>query len=229
MLWLDQGGIVVDQTTWRYLESLPEVDTACLPAGTVFWANNRLYHVVETGTGGYHKAREWRKSEATDVALVPGSLLSRRLPLVRRGRVLPIYKSRRELMRDDQPSCFIFPTEALALDAASLDVALIASAGAYVRLQSHEPAYVATDGAHIYRYYYFRRSTSGRPTDPAALLARPFPLKPQRYTKGPLYWRLLPNWTEADPLMEKTREIHLPEVPSDDDTLPHITLPDTER
>jgi len=220
---------VVDQTTWRYLESLPEVDTARLPTGTLFWANNRLYQVVETGTGGYHKAREWRRSESTDVALVPGSLLSRQLPLVRRGRVLPTYKSRRELMRDDQPSCFIFPTEALALDAASLDVALIVSAGAYVRLQSHEPAFVATDGAHIYRYYYFRRSSSGRLTDLSALRARPLPFKPLPHTEGPLYWRLLPHWTEADTLADKTREISLPEMPGDDDTLPHITLPDAER
>ncbi|GAB4416125.1 MAG: hypothetical protein Kow00106_11660 [Anaerolineae bacterium] len=220
---------MVDPITWRYLETLPELDTMRLPLGTLFWANGRLYQVVETGSGGYHKAREWRKTEETEVALVPGSSLSRRLPLVRRGRVLPVYKSRRELMHDDQPTCFIFPNETLALDAAYLDVALIASAGAYVRAQGREPAFVATDGAHVYRYYFFRHSAGGRATDLSALQARPLPFKPQPHTAGPLYWRLLPNWTEADPPTDRTREMRPFATLNNDDTLPHITLPDAER
>lgn len=220
---------MVDPIALRYLESLPEVDTVRLPQGALFWANGRLYQVVETGTGGYHKAREWRRPEQTEVALVPGSLLSRHLPLVQRGRVLPQYRSRRELMHDEHATCFIFPTEALALDAASLDVALIISASAYVRAHAHEPAFVATDGAHIYRYYYYRQSVGGHATDLSSLQARPLPFKPRPHTAGPLYWRLLPRWTEADSPAERTREMRALDALSTDDTLPHISLPDAER
>lgn len=220
---------MVEPIVTRYLESLPEVETARLSLGALFWANGQLYQVIETGSGGYHKAREWRKSEETDVALVPGSSLSRRLPLVRRGRVLPQYHSRRELMTADHAACFVFPSEELALDAALLDVALLASAGAYVRAQSHEPAFVATDGAHIYRFYYYRRFASGRATDLSALMMRPLPFKPQPHTEGPLYWRLLPRWVEAEPSFEKTQEMRPVHTAGNDDTLPHISLPGTER
>ena len=225
---------MVDRTVAEYLNSLPEVNTARLPQGTLFWANGRIYQVIETGAGGFHKAREWRKSEQTDVALIPGSFPSRYLPLVTRGRLLPVYRSRVELTRHDKPSCFVFPTEALALDAAYLDVALIQSAGAYVRNQGQEPAFAVTDGVHAFRLYYYRRSSSGRRTDLTRLSERPLPFKPQPHTEGPPYWCLLPNWTTTLLEPDVTQPIQPIDVntrkgrPSDD-TLPHITLPSLDR
>ena len=180
-----------------YIASLPEVETSRLPRGAIFLANDRLYQVVETGGGGYHKAREWRKGEQTDVALIPGSFLSKRLPLVRRGRVLPVYRSRLDLTEDDRPTCYVFPTERLALDAAYLDVTLIQSSGAYVRNEGSEPAFSVTDGVHVFRLYYYRQSAHGRPADLSSLQARPLLFTPRPHTEGPGYWRLLPSWTET--------------------------------
>lgn len=222
-------GDVVDPATLKYLENLPEVDTARLPVGTLFWAEGRIYQVIEAGTGGYHKAREWRKPESTDVALVPGSFPSRYLPLVRRGRVLPVYRSRLDLTRDDRATCFIFPTETLALDAAYLDVALIISPGAYVRNQGQEPAFAATDGAHVFRLYYYRQSVNGRQTDLSVLQVRPLPFRPQPHTEGPGYWCLLPGWTESLASQQRTQSMRAVGATADDDTLPRITLPPRER
>lgn len=222
-------GDVVDPATLKYLENLPEVDTARLPVGTLFWAEGRIYQVIEAGTGGYHKAREWRKPESTDVALVPGSFPSRYLPLVRRGRVLPVYRSRLDLTRDDRATCFIFPTEALALDAAYLDVALIISPGAYVRNQGQEPAFAATDGAHVFRLYYYRQSVNGRQTDLSVLQVRPLPFRPQPHTEGPGYWCLLPGWVESLASQQRTQSMRAVGATADDDTLPRITLPPRER
>ncbi|MCZ7539767.1 MAG: hypothetical protein M5U29_07640 [Anaerolineae bacterium] len=222
-------GDVVDPATLKYLENLPEVDTARLPVGTLFWAEGRIYQVIEAGTGGYHKAREWRKPESTDVALVPGSFPSRYLPLVRRGRVLPVYRSRLDLTRDDRATCFIFPTETLALDAAYLDVALIISPGAYVRNQGQEPAFAATDGAHVFRLYYYRQSVNGRQTDLSVLQVRPLPFRPQPHTEGPGYWCLLPGWLESLASQQRTQSMRAVGATADDDTLPRITLPPRER
>jgi hypothetical protein len=213
----------------RYVESLPEVDTARLPLGTLFWAEGRLYQVIEVSAGGYHKAREWRKTESTDVALVPGSFLSRRLPLVRRGRVLPLYRSRLDLTRDDRATCFVFPTETLALDAAYLDVALVTSAGAYVRNQGQEPAFAATDGAHVFRLYYYRQSANGRQTDLSALRAGPLLFRPQPHTEGPGYWCLLPGWNALAPSQQRTQTMHAANATASEDTLPHIVPPPRER
>jgi hypothetical protein len=214
---------VLDSNAADYISSLPEVDTARLPKGTLFWAQDRLYQVVETGASGYHKAREWRKTETTDVALVPGSFLSRVLPLIKRGRVLPVYRSRIELTLDGQPSCFVFPTESLALDCAYLDVALIQSSGAYVRNQGHDPAFAVTDGAHAFRLYYYRQTIHNRPTDLASLRQRPLPFNPQAHVDGPRYWCLLPNWTEVMPSSDMT-QTSMPAVnplPDSGDTVPH--------
>jgi hypothetical protein len=199
-------GIVVDLITADYLASLPEVDTARLPQGTLFWAQGYIYQVIETGSSGFHKARVWRQSEATDVALVPGSLLARHLPLITRGKLLPVYRSRLELTRDDQPACFVFPTETLALDAAYLDVALVQSPGAYVRNQGHDPAFAVTDGVHVFRLYYYRQSLHGRKTDLSSLAVRPLLYVPRPHTEGPGYWRLLFSWTEAMPGIDVTQE-----------------------
>src|SRR5947209_1295725 len=157
-------GKAVTTSAEVYIASLPEVETARLPRGTLFVANGLVYQVTETGAGGFSKARQWRRDESTDVALIPGSFLTKYVPLVRSGRLLPVYRSRTELTDNGQTRCFVFPTESLALDAAYLDVALIMSAGAYVRNHNHEPAFAVTDGVHIFRLYYYVQSVHGRPT-----------------------------------------------------------------
>src|SRR4051812_28386465 len=103
------------QTADAYISSLPEVETARLPMGTLFVANRIIYQVVDTSPG-FLKARQWRRDEKTDVALIPNSFPTKYLPLVAKGRILPVYRSRTELLTGDgQLSCFVFPTEMLAL------------------------------------------------------------------------------------------------------------------
>lgn len=216
---------MLDNQTSIYIAQLPEVETARLPQGALFLANGRIYQVTETGTGGYHKAREWRKTEETDVALIPGSFPSRHLPLVRRGRLLPVYRSRLELTEKEQASCFVFPTENLALDAAYLDVALIQSSGAYVRNQGNDPAFAVTDGVHVFRLYYYRLSARGRATDLASLRIRPLAFQPRSHTEGPGYWRLLPTWTEIVPDSDVTQQMRpISLSTAGDETVPIIPL-----
>lgn len=226
-----KGGRVTDPKVSAYLDSLPDVDTSRLLQNTLFWAQNRIYQVIETGAGGFHKAREWRKTESTDVALIPGSFPAKHLPLVKRGRVLPVYHSRLDLTDGDQPTCFVFPTETLALDAAYLDVALIQSAGAYVRNQGHDPAFAVTDGVHVFRLYYYRVSLHGRKADLSSLQVRPLPFQPRPHIDGPAHWRLLPSWTEMMPQGDVTQQIKAvtntieEAVNQIEDTLPHIPIP----
>jgi hypothetical protein len=216
-------GIVLDPKASDYLATLPEIETSRLPSGTLFWAQGRIYQVIETGPSGFHKAREWRKTEATDVALIPGSFPSRYLPLVKRGKLLPVYRSRLELIHDDQATCFVFPTETLALDAAYLDVALIQTHGAYVRNQGHDPAFAVTDGVHVFRLYYYQQTLHGRKTDLSALQVRTLLFTPRPHTDGPAYWRLLPNWTESIPSAEITQQMR-PAKNTLDETLPTIPI-----
>lgn len=188
-----------------YLASLPEVETYRLPKGTLFIANNLIYQVVETGS--FAKARQWRRDESTDVALVPNSFPTRYLPLIPKGRLLPVYRLRTELTENGNTRCFVFPTETLALDSAYLDVALIMSAGAYVRNHNHEPAFAATDGVHIFRLYYYLRSAYGKPT-----IIRSYEIDHPRcdlrpHTEGPGYWRLLPSWQETLPSSQITQQM----------------------
>lgn len=218
------GGTVADPITTAYIESLPKVATARLLRGALFLANGRIYEVIEASNGGFHKAREWRHGEDTDIALVPGSFPSRYLPLVRQGRLLPMMKTRRELMDDGQATCFVFPTEQLARDAAYLDVALILSPGAYVRNQADEPALAVTDGVHLFRLYYFRVTDRGRSTNLVKLSVRPLPWIPRPHTDGPAYWRLLPTWTENTAAVDRTQQTR-PLHPPDDDTWPNIRPP----
>jgi len=223
---------VPDPQAADYIASLPEVETARLPRGALFLANDRLYQVVETGGGGYHKAREWRKGENTDVALVPGSFLGRTLPLVRRGRLLPVYRSRLELTEDDRPTCFVFPTETLALDAAYLDVTLIQSSGAYVRNEGGDPAFSVTDGVHAFRLYYYRQTVHGRLSDLSSLQTRPLPFTPRPHTDGPGYWRLLPSWTDKSTIVDDAHRTMTMPKPSFDgeDTVPtQVRPPDPPR
>jgi hypothetical protein len=217
-------GGVLDSQTAEYVASLPEVDTSRLPKGTLFLAHGHIYQVIETGAAGYHKAREWRQPESTDVALIPGSFPSKYLPLVKQGHLLPVYRSRLELTYDNQASCFVFPTETLALDAAYLDVSLIQSSGAYVRNHGREPAFAVTDGVHVFRLYYYRQSLHGRQTDLSSLQARPLAFIPQPHTEGPKYWRLLPSWTETPLSFEVTQPIKVVRPQVEDETVPSIPI-----
>jgi hypothetical protein len=175
-----------------YLSTLPEVDTARLPRGTLFVAEGIIFQVTETGGGGFSKARQWRKGENTEVALIPGSFPSKYLRVVKKGRVLPVYRSRSELAGENGPLCFVFPTEMFALDAAYLDVSLVLSPGAYVRNHNHEPAFAVTDGVHIFRLYYYRMSAQGTPT----ILTPPTGSDLLTFNKGPAYWQFLPGYTQ---------------------------------
>ncbi len=220
---------MTDPVTTAYIARLPEVETARLPVGVLFFANGRIYKVIETGAGGFHKAREWRKTEETDVALIPGSFPSRYLPLVARGRLLPVYRTRLELTDKQQPSCYVFPIETLALDAAYLDVELIQSKGAYVRNHGEEPAFAVTDGVHVFRLYYYRQSASRHKTDLSRLEVRPLPFTPRPHTDGPGYWRLLPSWVATFANFDTTLNMRRPTFNAED-TLPHIPIrpPDQE-
>ena len=213
-----------DPITTAYIASLPEVETSRLPNETMFLANGRIYEVVETSAGGFHKAREWRKTEKTDVALIPNSFPSRYLPLVTRGKLLPVYRSRQELAQNAQTICYVFPTESLALDAATLDVDLVQGGGAYVREHGEEPAFAATDGVHNFRLYYYRFSAAGRRTNLSRLEVRPAPFTIKSHLDGMGYWRLLPTWTEGLPNHDVTRPMQRisPEELGLDDTHPHL-------
>jgi hypothetical protein len=185
-----------------FLVSLPEVDTSRLPVGTLFTADQLIYRVTETGAGGFHKARQWRKGEETDVALVPGSFLAGFLPLVARGRLLPVFPSRSDLLHNNESLHYLFQDEAQALDAAYLDVALVQSGDAYVRNHYREPGFAATDGVHVYRVYYYSRSVSGRATFDDFAKAKTIQFVP--YSRGPMYWRLLPTWRDMSASTDET-------------------------
>ena len=200
--------------TAAYLAELPEVRTSRLPEGALFWADGALYEVSAADAPGFRKARLWRQSGHCEVALVPGSLLSRHLPVIERGRVLPVYRSQDDLLEEGDCSCFVFPTETLALDAAYLDVALIQRRGPYVRQQEMLPAFAVTDGLHLFRLYYFRESARGRPTDLSSLRSRSTGIRPRAHTEGPGYWRLLPSWTESTRELDTTQQSP-PPVPLD--------------
>ncbi len=195
------------QTAASYLASLPEVETSRMPVGTLFIANNLIYQVVEADPGGHARARLWRQGESTDVALVPGSFLARTLPVVKTGRMLPVYRSRKELLSDGQTTGFVFPTETLAKDAAYLDVSLIITTGAYVRAQGHDPAFAVTDGVQIYRLYYYGSNAIGRVVENPHCELR-------LHTEGSAYWRLLPSWKESFPSSKATQLSMSPVTPS---------------
>lgn len=211
-----------------YLASLPEVETARLPRGTLFVANGLIYQVMEVGAGGFAKARQWRRDESTDVALIPGSFLTKYMPLVRKGRLLPVYRSRTELTDAGETRCFVFPTEMLALDAAYFDVALIMSAGAFVRNHNHEPAFAVTDGVHIFRLYYYMRSVHGRATTIASNTVEYPRCELRPHTEGAKYWHLLASWQESLPASKVTQPmlpIKLPQTqthPQAPDSVPEV-------
>ena len=190
-----------------YLASLPEVETARLPIYTLFAANQRIYQVVEIGAGGFHKGREWRKGEDTDIALVSGSLLANFLPVVLRGRLLPIYPSREDLLERSEPLSYLFPDERQALDVAYLDAALVRSGDVYVRNHGRKPAFALTDGVRVFRTYYYSRSIYGHAiADSDIATAKTIQFRP--FARGPMYWRMLSSWPQAT-------------FWGDEDTLPH--------
>lgn len=176
----------------NFLASLPEIKTARLPQGTLFYANEVIYQVIEARGGGLHKARQWRSDESTDVALVPGSYFANFLPVVERGHLLPVFPARTDMLHNGDAQVFLFPDEQQALDAAYLDVALVQSGGAYVRNHGREPGFAATDGVHVYRVYYYSRSVQGHST--LGDFAKQKTLQFIPYYRGPNYWRLLPSW-----------------------------------
>jgi hypothetical protein len=187
-----------------YIATLPEVDTARLPRGTIFTANDLLYQVTEAGAGGFRKARQWRGGEQTEVALVPGTFLTKFLPLVARGRLLPVFPTRRDLAGDGQLIYYLFPNERQALDAAYLDVALVQSGDVYVRNYGREPAFAATDGIQTFRVYYYSRTVHGHPTQITSdATSRTIQFCP--YVRGPMHWRLLPSWPDILSSSEPTR------------------------
>ena len=215
-----------DPRAAEYIAGLPEVETARFPKGTLFYAQDRIYQVIETGSGGYHKAREWRQTEATDVALIPGSFPSKYLPLVKRGKLLPVYRTRLELTHDDQPTCFVFPTESLALDAAYLDVALIQKSGR-LRAQPGPRSSLRRDGwcacLPVVLSTGSRRAAEKRicPVSRRGLCR----YTPRPHTDGPGYWRLLSSWTEIIPDLDITQPMRPVQnsLAENDQTLPHYS------
>ncbi len=185
-----------------FLASLPEVETARLPQGTLFTSKQRIYQVIETRAGGFHKARQWRTSEETDTALVPGSFMANFLPLIARARLLPIFPTRTDLLYNNEPLYYLFLDESQALDAAYLDVALVQSGDAYIRNHDREPAFAATDGVHVYRLYYYSRSISGRSTFDSFAKAKTLQFVP--CSRGPMYWRLLTTWRDGATFADDT-------------------------
>lgn len=205
----------LDIDSQAYVLTLPLVQTSRLPVGTMFWAKEKLYQVIETGAKGFHKARQWRQGEETEAALVPGSYLANFLPVIDRGRLLPIYPNRQELLEQGQAVHYLFANERLALDAAYLDVALVQGGGVYVRNHGREPAFAATDGAHIFRLYYYSRSVRGNLVDAGAARQT---LQFRMSVHGPEYWRLLDSWDETAFWSDDTIQ-RMPPVNPEDGTL----------
>lgn len=215
----------------KYLQLLPVVETASLPQGALFFVNGHIYEVTDAGEYGTHKARQWRKDESTEVALMPGSSFAQHHPLIAEGRRLPTYQSRNHLMQNGQRLIFGFVTEQNALDAAYLDVALCGlRSGVYVRRHQHKAAFEVTDGALIYRQYFFMKTNQGITTE-LPDIKHQLGQELISHLNGPPYWRLLPSWNELPYDTTQTvsmRRVDLDmfretlEHKSNDDTLPHM-------
>lgn len=180
-----------------YLALLPVVQTATLPLGALFWAENRIYEVVQVDGNGYNKARQWRKDEKTDVALVPNTPLAQRMRVIAKGQLIPPIRSRNEFLKDGRYQSYVFPIEQNALDAAYLDTALLGrGSGIYVRRRDRYPAFEITNGVLVLRCYYFMRTNQGIDTTLADIKHR---LSEEliSHRQGPMYWRLLPSWDES--------------------------------
>jgi hypothetical protein len=208
----------------NYLTKLPVVKTASLAVGVLFIANGKIYEVTEVQGDTYRKARQWRRDESTEVALVSDSTLARQLPVIEQGHLLPPTKSRNDLLQNGRYIIFIFPTEQNAIDCAYLDVALCGpNSGLFVRRVQHNPAVEATNGAAVFRRYYYSRTTQGLSTNLADIKPRlGDPITTHK--EGPFYWRFLPNWDEGP--YDNTKTLSMRPVSfsqedysTDDDTL----------
>lgn len=210
----------------QYLLEIPVAKTASLPLGTLFWADNRLYEVTQVEKG-YHKARQWRKAENTEVSLTNDSALAQRIPIILEGRPLPMHLSRADLLQNGRPISYVFPEEQNALDSAYLDTALCGHAsGLYVRRHGQFPAFEITNGLIIVRAYYFMRTTQGIDTQLSVLKSRlSDSLTPHR--EGPTYWRLLPSWSESPYVIEQTIAMRPVELGLEK-TQTHLQLPQEE-
>lgn len=190
-----------------YLKTLAFVMTELMPVGALFYARPAIYEVLEVDPRGhYSRARQWRGGENTEVALVQGSTLAKRLPLVEQGYLLPPIPSREDLLLAGHFQAFVFPNEQNALDAAYLDAALCGkSSGLYPRRYDRYPAFELTNGMFVGRRYYFSQTNEGLETKLADLKTR---LKQDftPHSEGPIYWRLLSSWTEA-PYYDMTQTI----------------------
>jgi hypothetical protein len=180
----------------QYISTLPLVETASLPLGTLFWAHNRIYEVIEVDAS-HSRARVWRGDDKTDVALIPDSTLAHRLRLVSEGRLLPHFRSREEVLFHGEAVYYVFPVKQTALEAAQIDAALCGrQSGLYARRREGRPAFELTNGAVILRAYFYSRTDEGLDTNLADLkpkLERPL----TAHTDGPAYWRLLHHWDES--------------------------------
>jgi hypothetical protein len=180
-----------------YLRTLSVVDTASLPFGGLFWANDALYEVIEVDLQGHSRARRWGGKESTDVALVPNSSLARRLPTVGQGYAIPALRSREALLHEGQFLSFVFPVEQNALDAANMDCKLCGTnSGLYVRRLERNPGFEVTNGMMILRRYYYMRINEGMETNLRDIKHR---LQEElvRHHEGPMYWRLVPSWDDG--------------------------------
>ncbi|NJL93926.1 MAG: hypothetical protein HC915_09450 [Anaerolineae bacterium] len=217
-----------------FLLGLPVVETRQLPRGALFiHPDGSLYEVIDSGQGGEHRARRWRHPQPQEVALDPDSHLARRLPVVARARHLLPYPSRDALLENQAALLFTFRREQSALDAAQLDVALCGyGSGVYVRKNERYPCFEATNGALVFRQYFFLETNQGvRTRLPDIKHGLGYPLR--SHLDGPLAWRLLPSW-EDSPFYDLSQTVAMqpielgsaaethPNLSSvrDDDTLP---------
>jgi hypothetical protein len=187
-----------------YLASLKTVETTSLPIGALFVANYLIYEIIDSGINEDHKARQWRKSQATEMALSTESSLALRLPVIIYGKWLPPYPSRDDLRVGGEPLIFAFTTEQNALEAAFLDVALCGSKSSlYVRRNERTPAFEVTNGLLLFRQYYFMRTTQGEKTN-LPDIKHQLDKRLLPHHQGPLYWRLLLSWDESPYDLDQT-------------------------
>lgn len=212
----------------QYLASLPVVKTSDLPVGSLFVANRRMYEVTENQPG-YSKAQEWRKGESTVVTLSEDASLSNRLTVVEEGVHIVPLASRNELLKDGRKTLYVFPGEQNALDAAYLDVALCGRGSSlYVRRHQQYAAFEATNGAVVFRQYFFMRTNQEVKTnlpDIKHRLGNPL----ISHLDGPIYWRLLASWDDSPYDDSKTQVMNRMKLTQSflDETMPNPSPDDS--
>ena len=181
---------------------LKTIHTDTLAAGALFVSpDGVLYQVVTAG----RKAERWPpndRSVATEkshtVALMPGSFLARRYPVVAEGTSLPTMKWADFLGSGKQPSHYTFPEEELARLAAWLDQALAHPSGLGAR-QEHA-RWILSDGQDTFRVYHYQFDSQGEEID---LSTRFYDKGAEEHIEaltcyqGPHYWQYIPDWEET--------------------------------